>query len=88
MKASEIINSINNVEWDYDGNPLYSYSQLEDAMKKIAEISLDKGEEIDYENTSARDGGGWEASIFQNEEKIKSDKLKFLSETFELKDVV
>jgi hypothetical protein len=84
MKANEIVNAINNVEWDGAGNPLYGYSQVIEAMKKIAEISFDKGEEIDYENTSARDGGGWEARIFQNEEKIKTDKLKFFSETFEL----
>ena len=32
----EIISTVNNAEFDSKGDPLYSYTQLEDCMKKYA----------------------------------------------------
>ena len=32
MKAEEILKGINNVEWDSEGNPLYSYDQVIQAI--------------------------------------------------------
>lgn len=40
MKPEEIIQKINNVEWDSNGNPLYSYDQMLNAVKQSEVFSF------------------------------------------------
>jgi len=39
---SEIISSINNVEFDSNGDPLYSFEQLKEAMHQLADQEKEK----------------------------------------------
>ena len=81
--ANIIISKINNVEFDSDGEPLYSYEQLLEAMKSYAKHQCEKVRQDCADNAKAYSESRF-PSIHYCECDPKVDKQSILQTPIEL----